>query len=152
MANLELILKEEIRRLARKEVKSFVAELQKENRELRRTVRGLRQQVDALERKSKKVIRHVNAQREEEIKATPEQAERARVSAESIRKLRQKLGLTQADFAKLVGVSGQSVYQWERKSGKLRLRNATKQAIIEARKMGVREARRFLDKGGAAAT
>ncbi|MCC6145378.1 MAG: helix-turn-helix domain-containing protein [Candidatus Hydrogenedentes bacterium] len=151
MANLELILKEEIRRLARKEVKAAVGEIQKENRDLKKAVRGLKQQVDALERKSRKVIRHVDAQREVEMKATPEQAERARISADSVRKLRQKLGLTQADFALLLGVSGQSVYQWERKDGKLQLRNATKKAIIEARKMGVREARRAIERGGAAA-
>ena len=77
-------------------------------------------------------------------------AGRIRVSGKSIRKMRHKLGLTQGEFAQLLGVSGQSVYQWERKDGPLKLRSATRKAVAEARTWGVREARRRLEEMNAA--
>lgn len=55
--------------------------------------------------------------------------------------MRRKLGLSQESFAKLVGVSPNAVYQWERKSGMLRLRSKTHAAVMAARKLGSREAK-----------
>ena len=58
-----------------------------------------------------------------------------------MRSLRKKLRLTQEGFGKLVGVSSQNVYQWERKNGAIRVREATKAAILAMRDFGVREAK-----------
>jgi len=44
--------------------------------------------------------------------------------------LRQKLRLTQGGFGRLVGFASRNVYQWERKNGLLRVREATRTAIL----------------------
>lgn len=147
MPNIAQVLKEEIRRLAKKELKEAVAGIQQESKELKRQIRELRRQIEALERKSRSAIRHAEAQRKEEIKAAVEDVDRARISSASVRKLRDRLGLTQAQFAQLLGVTGQAVYQWERKDGKLQLRSKTKKALLAARKLGVREVRKLLEAG-----
>ena len=64
---------------------------------------------------------------------------------DSIRSLRRKLGLSQKEFGKLAGVSTGAVTQWERKSGALKLRGATKTALLAIRGIGKAEARKRLD-------
>ena len=67
-----------------------------------------------------------------------------RITAKGIRGLRKRLSLTQFEFGKLIGTSTQTVYNMENKEGVLKLRNATKKAIIDAREMGAREAKQKL--------
>lgn len=157
MPDLMSVLKQEIQRLARKEVKASMAEARKRMVEQRKTITDLRRRVETLERQNSKLAKRTAAVA---AVAAPEVAAREQAKAESaesrggygprftgeaIAKMRQKLNLTQAEFAKLAGVSPQSVYQWERKGGKLRLRTATKNALVQMRGMGVREARRQLE-------
>ncbi len=69
-----------------------------------------------------------------------------RITAERIAKLRSKLGLSQADFASLLGVSAFSITHWE--SGKAVPREAQKRRIAEVRDMGKRElSKRLAEKG-----
>jgi DNA-binding transcriptional regulator YiaG len=71
------------------------------------------------------------------------------ISGKGIRSLRKKLGLSQADFARLVGVSHISVYQWEKKAKTLTLRGATKAKVFAVRGIGAREAKaRLAEMGG----
>jgi DNA-binding transcriptional regulator YiaG len=56
---------------------------------------------------------------------------------------RQKLGLSAADFGRLVGVSGLSIYNWEK--GKVRPRRKQVEALASLRGVGKREARRRLE-------
>ena len=159
MPDLTSILKQEIQRLARKEIKTAMDEARKRMVEQRKTITDLRRRIEILEKQNSKLAKRTAAVA---AVAAPEVAAKERAKAqmaeerggygprftgEAIAKLRQKLKLTQAEFAKLADVSPQSVYQWERKGGKLRLRTATKAALVEMRTMGVREARRQLDKG-----
>jgi DNA-binding XRE family transcriptional regulator len=51
---------------------------------------------------------------------------------------RRRLGLTQAQMAKLVGVSSLSIYKWE--TGSVQPREAQRQSIQEALKLGKRQA------------
>jgi DNA-binding XRE family transcriptional regulator len=55
---------------------------------------------------------------------------------------REHLDLSQADFGKLVRVSAQSIYQWER--GSIRPRPAQLTALAALRSIGKREAQRRL--------
>lgn len=57
-----------------------------------------------------------------------------------IRSIRARFGLPQDNFARLAGVNGQSVYQWERKDGRLDFRGDTKRVIVDIRKMTKEEA------------
>lgn len=144
MANFAAAFKDEIRRLARKEIKDDVGKLHKFIAEMRRAVAMLKRRVRSLETENRRLAREVAGGPKTEV-ATPEQkADRARISGRAVLRLREKLRLTQAEFARLVGVSAQSVYQWERKGGRLRLRSATKAALLDVRTIGAREARRRL--------
>ncbi|MBP8132528.1 MAG: helix-turn-helix transcriptional regulator [Candidatus Hydrogenedentes bacterium] len=145
MANFATTFKEEIRRLARKEIKDNVGRLQKVQAELRRSVAALKRRIGKLETENRRLARTA-AGSQEPASAQPEQkADRAIIRGKAILKLREKLRLTQAEFARLVGVSAQSVYQWERKGGRLRLRSATRAALLDIRNIGAREARSRLE-------
>ena len=58
-----------------------------------------------------------------------------------VRKLRAKLGLTQAQIAKLAGVSTLTVWKWETATGRIMLRKRTLDALARVRAMGKREAK-----------
>ena len=146
MPNIGLVLKQEISRLARKEIKGAIAPFRKDNAGLKRTVAELKRRVAGLERDNKRLQKTASAQAAVDAEVKPEAVERARISAQTIRTLRNKLGLTQVELAKLLGVSGQTIYQWESKDGPLTLRSAPKAAIIAARGLGAREARAQLEK------
>ena len=73
---------------------------------------------------------------------TAETGSRHRFSAQGLRSMRGKLGLSAADMGRLVGVTGQSIYNWEQ--GKSRPRQTQVQAIAELRGIGKRQASRLL--------
>jgi len=66
----------------------------------------------------------------------------------TIRALRKKLRLSQADFGKLLGATPHAVYVWEKKIGALNLRDKTKAAILPVRGLGAREAKEKLEEPG----
>ena len=70
-----------------------------------------------------------------------EKVEKARFTSKGIRSLRNRLRLTQADFAKLVGATPHAVYLWEKKEGPLNLRDKTKTALLSIRGLGTTEAK-----------
>ena len=145
MPNYAKIFQDEVRRLARKELKSAFEKTVKDVVELRRAVSEVKRRIASLERETKRLSKEAE-RRASSAPAVPDKAvERARISGKTVRTMRQKLGLTQAEFAQLLGVSAQSVYQWERHDEWLQLRGATKKALVEARGLGVREARRRLE-------
>jgi DNA-binding transcriptional regulator YiaG len=59
-----------------------------------------------------------------------EETKKARITSTTIRSLRSRLGLSQADFGKLAGVTTGAVYLWESKEGPLNLRDKTKAALL----------------------
>ena len=61
-----------------------------------------------------------------------------RFSAKGLKKQRERLGLSAADVAALIGVSGQSIYKWE--DGKTRPRASQLPAIATLRGLSKREA------------
>ena len=61
-----------------------------------------------------------------------------RFSPTWLRKHRARLSLSAADYARLVGVSGLTIYHWEK--GKSRPRQAQLEALAGVRGLGVREA------------
>ena len=145
MATFMKQFQDEIRRLARKECKEDLNRLRKDGAEMKRAIADLKRRIGALKREN----RHLNKVAKKVVSERPavpvEKAERARISSKTIRTMRQRMGLTQAEFAKLAGVSGQSVYQWEAKDGQLQLRPAAKAAVVGLKGVGAREARRRLE-------
>ncbi len=140
------VFQDEVRRLARKEAKALVGKLQQDNAAAKHSIADLKRRVTALERANKRLKKVADAQREEIAQEAVQKADRARISGKTIRTLRTKLSLTQAEFAKLLNVSPQSVYQWERRDDRLQLRAVTKEAVVKAKTLGAREARDLLNK------
>jgi DNA-binding transcriptional regulator YiaG len=64
--------------------------------------------------------------------------DKVRFSARAVRAQRRRLGLSAADYGKLVGVSGLTIYSWEH--GNRRPRKAQLAALVTARRVGKREA------------
>jgi DNA-binding transcriptional regulator YiaG len=68
--------------------------------------------------------------------------ERVRFSSRSVKAQRRRLGLSAEDFGRLLGVSAQTVYHWER--GKSRPRKSQLAALAATRALGKRAARERL--------
>lgn len=136
MANIATILKSEIARVARKEVRGELQSLKKAAAAYRSEIASLKRRASALEQQVKRLGKgSARAQ-------APNQEERPgqglRFSAKGLAAQRRRLGLSAEACGALVGASGQSVYKWE--SGKIRPRARHLAGIAALRKMGKREA------------
>jgi DNA-binding transcriptional regulator YiaG len=135
MPNIASILKEEITRLARKELKANTETLKKAVSTYRSEIASLKRRVDQLERQSKRTAKVVS----KAVASEPqEEATNLRFRVDGFKAHRERLGLSAADYAKLIGVSALSVYKWE--GGQARPRAKYLPAIAAVRKLGKREA------------
>ncbi len=138
MPNIAAVLKDEIARIARKEARAQTAEFKKASAQYRAHIAALRRRIDELEREVKRATKastrsSVDAAEEDDASGPSRRFSAARLAAQ-----RRKLGLSAADFAALIGVSGQSVYKWEH--GEARPRARQLEAIAALRGIGKREA------------
>ena len=146
MPNIAKMLKQEISRLARKEAKALVGPARKPTAGLRRAVAALKRRIAALERATRQlqVLASKIGTASPGAGAAADAGQKARITAKGMRSLRRKLGLSQGDMGKLVGVTRQAVVNLEKKPGGLKVRSATRAAILAARGMGAREAQKRL--------
>ena len=146
MPNVMKVLKEEIARISRKEVKAAVAPIRRPSAKLRRHVANLKRRVAQLERETKRLHALLKTMETSRSAAAsvPEAEQKARITAKGMRSLRRKLRLSQAEFAALARVTGPAVAIWEGKEGPLRVRSTTRKAILALRGIGAREARKRL--------
>ena len=140
MPNLASLLKSEILRLARKEVRTELDGLKKASSHYRSEIAQLKRRVDQLEKQQARVSK--KGPRTPEPSESPEGPARIRFSAKRFAAQRQKLGLSAAQMGLLLGVSGQSIYHWE--AEKSRPRQAQLLAIATLRNLGKREAKKRL--------
>lgn len=147
MPNVAQVLKQEISRLARKEARSLAVPIRREAYALRRTVAALGRQVASIHSVQKDLVKAVArvVPAAVEVKEAPAGM---RITGPGVRSLRDRMRLTQGDFARLVGVSDQAVLLWEKSKGTLRLRNTTKATLAAVRGIGAREARQRLKEMG----
>ena len=137
MPNLSTILKGEITRLARKEIRAAVDPVRKASAGHRKEIAELKRQVAALQRDLKASLKPSKVREPE-----GEAAGRTRFSAKGLKSLRAKLGLSAAEFGQLVGASGQSIYKWE--TGKSVPRASQQATLAAVRGIGKREATKRL--------
>lgn len=137
MPNLGALLNEEIRRLARKEIRVQMDKTQKAAAKHRREIAELKRQV---QQQQKRIDFLENRERERVAKADvdPSLAEGARFSPQWLRSHRKRLRLTAQEYAVLAGVSMQSIYQWER--GVSKPRKPQLASLVALRGLGRREA------------
>lgn len=143
MPNLAVVLKAEISRLARKELRAEIDGLRKTIAAHRGEVASLKRKVIELERASKAQVRTVRSvQAQQPVDAAPSKRRALRFSAAGLASLRKSLGLSAADFGQLVGTTGQSIYAWEQEKSTPRPKNL--ENIAALRGLGKREVRRRL--------
>jgi DNA-binding transcriptional regulator YiaG len=139
MPNLASALKQEITRLARKELRAEVAGLKKMVTAHRSEIAALKRRVQLLER----ALRGLARTRAAPAAEAPAAPARIRFSAKGLAAQRRRLGLSVSDCGLLLGTSGQSIYNWE--AGQIRPRAVHLPAIAALRTMGRREAVARLD-------
>jgi DNA-binding transcriptional regulator YiaG len=140
MPNIASVLKDEIARLARKEVRSEIESLRKASVQYRSEIAALKRRVSNLEKQQGRLVKKDS--RKLVTSEEGEETTRFRFSAKRIAAQRQKLGVSANDMGALLGVSAQTVYNWE--AEKSRPRQQQLAAIAALRSMGKREAKKAL--------
>jgi len=138
MPNIASILKAEISRVARKEVRAEIETLKKASVAHRASIAELRRQLNTLEkelRRAAKGAARSNATADSTTEASA--GTKRRFSATRLEAHRAKLGLSAASYGQLVGVSGQTIYHWEQ--GKARPRAAQLENLAAVRDLSARE-------------
>ena len=134
MPTLAALLKEEISKIAQKEVQDQVRELKKTVREQRDAIARLEKQIGPAKAKTK-VKAKAKAKTKAKAKAEPAAAKPAakvskaptvdkrkqpRIAPDTIKKHRKRLKLSQADLGKFLNVSTNTVLRWEAGTSKPR--------------------------------
>ena len=141
MPSIAAVLKQEITRLARKEVKMQTEAIRKASAQYRHDIAQLKRRVAGL---SKQIAHLEQQERKRAAKGTPVAiAKGRRFSAHGLKTHREKVGLSAADYSQLVGVTAQTVYNWEQ--GKSKPRDEQLAALVAVRELGMREALKRLD-------
>lgn len=145
MPNLNNILGEEIRRLARKEIRAQVGTTQKSVAKYRGEIAELKRRIAALERSLAFVEKQEKKRlgKPASVPVNGEDAKLPRFSPAWVKKHRDKLGLSAADYGRLVGVSALTIYNWEKGESSPRQKQLAAWGAI--RTLGKREAVKRLE-------
>src|SRR4249920_1288326 len=137
MTALAKVMRAEIVRLARKEARQLVAPAS-------RSAVAARHDVAALKRRIAELERELVSVKKAGLKNSPAAdgasipSAATRYSAKGVRAQRERFGLSAKDFGALLGVSSQTIYNWEQ--GAARPRHALIEKLAELRGLGKREA------------
>ena len=145
MPNIGALLKQEITRLSRREIRGEVQATRKASAQFRKHIAALRRQVEILERQVALIQRRVLAT--PSVVKSNSALRNVRFVAKGLKSQRIRLGLSAADYGSLVGVSAQSIYNWEQ--GHASPRPAQLKVIAALRGLGKRDARERLKQLGA---
>ena len=142
MTNLASVLKSEVTRLARKELRAETESLKKAVAAQRSDIAALKRRTSELDKALKALARTAARQTPKTRSSATSEEEGAdagqfRFRAAGMASNRKRLGLSAEDFGLLVGASGQSVYLWE--SGKTKPRPQSLAAIAALRGIGKRQ-------------
>lgn len=146
MPNIASILKAEISRVARKEVRAEIETLKKTSVLHRSSIAALRRQVSELEKELRRVARGSARSRAEDASEASKSGPVRRFSATRLAKHREKQGLSAAAYGQLVDVSGQTIYNWEQSKG--RPKPEQLQRLAAVRTLGKREVAELLSASG----
>ena len=110
MPKLATVLKDEITRLARKEVRAESLPMRKAAVQSRTDINALKRSVAALEKQVASLSKAATIKKTE----TASDPATIRFSAKGFGTLRRRLGLSAAEMGFLLDASDQSIYKWER--------------------------------------
>ena len=137
MPSIANALNDQIRRLSRREInretqttRKLTAQHRRDLAELKRQVSALTKAVAFLERQEKRRV----AEQPVPVRGT---ATPLRFRSDGLRSHRDRIGLSAGDYGKLLGVSGQSIHNWETRKARPRREQVAKLAAV--RGLGKRE-------------
>ncbi len=140
MQNLVHALRNEITRLAKKEIKGQTTALKAASAKYRHEIAELKRVTSGLEKR----LAHLEQQERKRANRPPPQelAQGTRFFPKGLKSHRARLGLSAADYGLLAGVSGKMIYKYER--GETKPRRAQVAKLVAVRDLGKRETRRRL--------
>jgi DNA-binding transcriptional regulator YiaG len=142
MPNVAALLKVELRRIARKEARAETTALKKAVTTYRTEIAALKRRMLALERQVQQRRKGAAAEPVSIAQATADGgaavASKGRYSAKSLASQRKRLGLSANELGRLIGVSAQSIYNWE--EGKARPQQKYLPAVFALKTLGRRSA------------
>lgn len=139
MPNLAQTLKQEIARIAKQEANKLVAAQTKTIAELKRRIASLNKRMAEQERLRKANAKVISKVLPDTLSTDLQPQSTKWFTARGVRSIRKRLGLSQVQFSKLVGMSPQAVMKWEARKGKLNLRPQVLESLVAARGMGKQE-------------
>ena len=140
MGKIETMIKAEIQRLARREIRATFRPLKREVRAMRLKVSTLVKGYTTLNRVAKEQIQRATEQFK--LEATPEELTKSRLSPRLVRTIRKRLGISQKELAHLAGVTVGAVQSWE--SGRFRPKDEKKKALVSLRKLNRDDVKKLL--------
>ncbi len=137
MPNIATALKEEVTRLARKEIRGETLQLKKAVARYRSDIADLKRRLSTTENALSALQKSLARTNQSTPKADSSPTPAVRFSAKGFRTMRDRLGLSGPDAARLLCVSVQTIYNWE--AGASKPREPQLSAIAVLRKAGKRE-------------
>lgn len=136
MPNLAVTFRQEITRLARREIRSQTQVLRRSSAQYRRDIAELKRHASKL----KSLVVRLERQAGKDVAPPVAEADAAKIrfSAKSVTAQRRNLGVSAADYGKLIGVTAHTIYKWEH--GQSRPRQAQLSAFASARRLSKAEA------------
>jgi DNA-binding transcriptional regulator YiaG len=108
---------------------------------MRLRLSSLGKNFSVLNRLAKEQLRRVE-KKEPKLEATPEEVKASRLTPDRIRRLRNKLDISQRELGILTGASLGAVAMWEK--GKFKPKGKKKAALVALRKLEKREVKKLL--------
>ena len=136
MSNIAVTFRQEIVRLARREIRSQTQGLRKASAQFRRDIAGLKRHASELKSEVARLERRVG--KDVALQITEADSAKVRFAAKSVISQRRRLGISAANYGKLIGVTGHTIYKWEH--GTSRPRRAQLSAFASIRRLGKTEA------------
>jgi DNA-binding transcriptional regulator YiaG len=141
MPNIASVLKDEIARIARRELRNGTESTQKAVSGYRHQIADMKRRIAALEREVARLRKGQG--RATAVEEEPQTGKSLRFRAAGFKAHRERLGLSAREVGLLIDASPLSVYKWE--NGQARPRDKHLAAIAALRKMGKREATKRLE-------
>lgn len=143
MTNIATVLKDEITRLAKRQLRSETEGFKKASARYRADIAAMKRRIEALEKLVAHLQKAALRSRPTVVAESTGEGVKHRFSPARLHARRVRLGLSAADMGRLIGVSPKSIYDWE--SGAKRPRDKQLALIAAVRNMGKREAQARLD-------
>src|SRR3984957_10038973 len=138
MPNIANVLREEIARISRRETRKETAVLKRASANYRREIAAIKRKMAGLAQSTARAARITGGEVSNDASKTSH-----RFLASGFRTLRHRLGLSAAQMGALLGVSEQSIYNWETKVAVPR--RAHLPAIAQLRSKGKRDVAAMLE-------